>query len=218
MHVEREGGGRTAPGDLAQGVRVGEGIHAEAAVSAGHGEGEQVRLAQVAVVLVGERGLGVVAGGAGREALPRERGHPLDDVALGLRQREAGTRSDSTIAARTGVTAAGALTPGNARVVFPRACLTAPSSARKRLPNLSVLENVRAAGPGAQHAYDSWSRADRLTESRTQAAHLLGRPGLGKKFDLLAAHLSHGEKRHSRSVSRSPPIRSSCCSTSRRRA
>jgi branched-chain amino acid transport system ATP-binding protein len=61
-------------------------------------------------------------------------------------------------------------------------------------PHLTVLENVRVAMQG--RAFDFWSRADRLSEVRERAAALLSRVGLAGKASLLAAHLSHGEKRH----------------------
>jgi branched-chain amino acid transport system ATP-binding protein len=61
-------------------------------------------------------------------------------------------------------------------------------------PHLTVLENVRVAMQG--RAFDFWSRADRLPEVRERAAALLARVGLTGKASLLAAHLSHGEKRH----------------------
>jgi branched-chain amino acid transport system ATP-binding protein len=63
-------------------------------------------------------------------------------------------------------------------------------------PHLTVLENVRVAAQGPARAYDFWSRADRMAEVRERALGLLDRIGLAAKRDLLAAHLSHGEKRH----------------------
>ncbi|MGH7416182.1 MAG: ABC transporter ATP-binding protein [Candidatus Rokuibacteriota bacterium] len=63
-------------------------------------------------------------------------------------------------------------------------------------PRLTVLENVRVAVQGAGRAFDFWSRADRLGAVRERAQTLLGTVSLGAKADLLAAHLSHGEKRH----------------------
>jgi branched-chain amino acid transport system ATP-binding protein len=63
-------------------------------------------------------------------------------------------------------------------------------------PHLTVLENVRVAAQGPDRAFDFWSRADRLTGARARAEELLGTVGLAGKGDLLAAHLSHGEKRH----------------------
>jgi len=62
-------------------------------------------------------------------------------------------------------------------------------------PHLSVLENVRVAVQGHRRAYDFWSRADRLTDVRDRARELLDTVGLDAKGALLAAHLSHGEKR-----------------------
>ena len=63
-------------------------------------------------------------------------------------------------------------------------------------PHLSARENVRVAVQGPARAFDFWSRADRLVEVRQRAEALLETVGLGKKSDLLAAHLSHGERRH----------------------
>ena len=63
-------------------------------------------------------------------------------------------------------------------------------------PHLTVLENVRVAVQGHARAYDFWSKAARLSDVRARAETLLERIGLGKKATLLAAHLSHGEKRH----------------------
>ncbi len=63
-------------------------------------------------------------------------------------------------------------------------------------PHLSVLENVRVAAQGYGRSFNFWSRADALAEPRDRAAALLERMGLGRKGALLAAHLSHGEKRH----------------------
>jgi branched-chain amino acid transport system ATP-binding protein len=63
-------------------------------------------------------------------------------------------------------------------------------------PHLPVLENVRVAVQGYRRAFDFWSRADRLVTVKARAAELLETVGLGKKADVLAAHLSHGERRH----------------------
>ncbi len=63
-------------------------------------------------------------------------------------------------------------------------------------PHLTSLENVRVAVQGHARAFNFWSRADRLTDVRERAQALLERAGLGGKGTLLAAHLSHGEKRH----------------------
>ena len=63
-------------------------------------------------------------------------------------------------------------------------------------PHLTVLENVRVAVQGPARAFDFWSRADRLDGVRDRARALLATVGLGEKAELLAAHLSHGEKRH----------------------
>ena len=63
-------------------------------------------------------------------------------------------------------------------------------------PHLSVLENVRVAVQGYARSFNFWSRADHLTEVRERAVAILASVGLGAKTELLAAHLSHGEKRH----------------------
>jgi branched-chain amino acid transport system ATP-binding protein len=63
-------------------------------------------------------------------------------------------------------------------------------------PHLTVLENVRVAAQGHARSFNFWSRADRLTEVRDRARTLLATIGLAAKAEQLAAHLSHGEKRH----------------------
>jgi branched-chain amino acid transport system ATP-binding protein len=63
-------------------------------------------------------------------------------------------------------------------------------------PHLSVLENVRVAVQGYARSFDFWSRADRLTDTRHRALAILQSVGLARKEHELAAHLSHGEKRH----------------------
>ncbi len=63
-------------------------------------------------------------------------------------------------------------------------------------PHLNVLENVRVAAQGHARAYNFWSRADRLADARERAVAILGSVGLSRQAHQLAAHLSHGEKRH----------------------
>jgi branched-chain amino acid transport system ATP-binding protein len=63
-------------------------------------------------------------------------------------------------------------------------------------PHLSVLENVRVAVQGHTRSFHFWSRADRLVDVRDKALGLLRTMGLDAKAERLAAHLSHGEKRH----------------------
>jgi branched-chain amino acid transport system ATP-binding protein len=63
-------------------------------------------------------------------------------------------------------------------------------------PHLTVLENVRVAAQGYARSFNFWSRADRLVEVRDRARTLLETIGLAGKAEQLAAHLSHGEKRH----------------------
>jgi hypothetical protein len=68
VHVEGERGGGAGPGDLAERVHVGDGIGAKAAGLPRDGEGEQAGVVEVLVVLVGEGGLRVVAGGPAGDA------------------------------------------------------------------------------------------------------------------------------------------------------
>jgi branched-chain amino acid transport system ATP-binding protein len=63
-------------------------------------------------------------------------------------------------------------------------------------PHLSVFENVRVAAQGHRRSFNFWARAAALGDARDRACALLETAGLGPKADLLAAHLSHGEKRH----------------------
>ena len=63
-------------------------------------------------------------------------------------------------------------------------------------PHLSVLENVRVVAQGPARSFDFWSRADRLDGARDRALAILRRVRLERKAGLLAAQLSHGEKRH----------------------
>lgn len=63
-------------------------------------------------------------------------------------------------------------------------------------PHLTVLENVRVAVQGHTHAFNFWSRAEQLSQVRDRALGILRNIGLAEKAELLAAQLSHGEKRH----------------------
>jgi len=103
----------------------------------------------------------------------------------------------------------GEMAPTGGRIVFDGRDITGlPQHAVARLgiaksyqitnvfPHLTVLENVRVAAQGPSRAFDFWSRAGSLTEARDRARALLGTVGLAGKAALLAAHLSHGEKRH----------------------
>ncbi|HKA63133.1 MAG TPA: ABC transporter ATP-binding protein [Methylomirabilota bacterium] len=63
-------------------------------------------------------------------------------------------------------------------------------------PHLSVLENVRVAVQGSARSFNFWSRADRIAGCRERAVEILETVGLGRRAERLAAHLSHGEKRH----------------------
>jgi branched-chain amino acid transport system ATP-binding protein len=103
----------------------------------------------------------------------------------------------------------GEMTPSSGRIVFNGRDITGlPQHAVVRLgiaksyqitnvfPHLSVHENVRVAVQGHARAFNFWARADRLTSVHERATALLETVGLAAKRDLLAAHLSHGEKRH----------------------
>ena len=67
--------------------RVGRVVGAEAAVALRDGEGEQAGLAEVGVVLEGERRLAIVAMGARGEAVAAQRADQLDEALLLLAQR-----------------------------------------------------------------------------------------------------------------------------------
>jgi branched-chain amino acid transport system ATP-binding protein len=59
-----------------------------------------------------------------------------------------------------------------------------------------VIENVRVAVQGYARSFNFWSRAEALAGVRARAAEILASVGLGPQAVRLAAHLSHGEKRH----------------------
>jgi branched-chain amino acid transport system ATP-binding protein len=63
-------------------------------------------------------------------------------------------------------------------------------------PHLTILENVRVAAQGHARSFNFWSRASALTDTRERAMAILREIGLARKSAILAAHLSHGEKRH----------------------
>jgi branched-chain amino acid transport system ATP-binding protein len=63
-------------------------------------------------------------------------------------------------------------------------------------PHLTVLENVRVAVQGYARSFNFWSRADRIAGCRERAVAILETVGLARRSERLAAHLSHGEKRH----------------------
>src|SRR2546428_11872944 len=103
----------------------------------------------------------------------------------------------------------GEMAPSSGRVWFKGADITGlPRHRVSRLgiaksyqitnifPHLSVLENVRVAVQGYARSFNFWSRADQLGDVRDRAVATLNSVGLGTKIDMLAAHLSHGEKRH----------------------
>src|SRR5687768_14764755 len=63
-------------------------------------------------------------------------------------------------------------------------------------PHLTVLENVRVAAQGYTRSFNFWSRAADLRDVRARAEAILATVGLVAKAAHLAAHLSHGERRH----------------------
>ena len=59
-----------------------------------------------------------------------------------------------------------------------------------------MLENVRVAVQGYARSFNFWSRADALAACQDRAVELLATVSLSRRAEQLAAHLSHGEKRH----------------------
>ncbi len=103
----------------------------------------------------------------------------------------------------------GEMEPSSGRVIFKDADITGlPQHRVVRLgiaksyqitnifPHLSVIENVRVAVQGYARSFNFWSRADALAGVRGRADEILASVGLAPRADRLAAHLSHGEKRH----------------------
>jgi branched-chain amino acid transport system ATP-binding protein len=103
----------------------------------------------------------------------------------------------------------GEMEPSSGRVMFKDADITGlPQHRVVRLgiaksyqitnifPHLSVLENVRVAVQGYARSFNFWSRADALVGCRERAEEILTSVSLARQADRLAAHLSHGEKRH----------------------
>jgi branched-chain amino acid transport system ATP-binding protein len=103
----------------------------------------------------------------------------------------------------------GEMAPSAGRVLFQDADITGlPQHRVVRLgiaksyqitnifPHLSVLENVRVAVQGYARSFNFWSRADALTDCQARASEILATVSLARQAERLAAHLSHGEKRH----------------------
>jgi branched-chain amino acid transport system ATP-binding protein len=63
-------------------------------------------------------------------------------------------------------------------------------------PHLTVRENVRVAAQAATATYNFWSTARSLREVGDRTDRVLADVGLVDRREQLAAHLSHGEKRH----------------------
>lgn len=103
----------------------------------------------------------------------------------------------------------GELAPTGGRIWFKGTDITGlPQHAISRLgvaksyqitnifPHLSVVENVRVAVQSHRLAFNFWARAERFTDVRVKAEEILRAVGLWEKRGMVAAHLSHGEKRH----------------------
>ena len=103
----------------------------------------------------------------------------------------------------------GEMVPSEGRIVFKGQDVTGmPQHRVSRLgvsksyqitnvfPHLSVLENVRVAVQSYRYSFNFWSRASDLAGVRDKAAGILREVALAEKAELLAANLSHGEKRH----------------------
>jgi len=103
----------------------------------------------------------------------------------------------------------GEMAPSSGRVWFKGADITGlPQYRVSRLgisksyqitnifPHLSVVENVRVAVQGHARSFNFWTRAEALAGCRERALEILESVGLARKGAHLAAHLSHGEKRH----------------------
>jgi branched-chain amino acid transport system ATP-binding protein len=63
-------------------------------------------------------------------------------------------------------------------------------------PHLTVRENVRVAAQAATATYNFWSTARSLRAVADRTDRVLADVGLADRCEQLAAHLSHGEKRH----------------------
>ena len=81
VHVERERGRRAALGQLYQAQGVGERIGTDAAEPSRHGQAEQTRGVQIAVVLDRERGFRVEPGSPRGKACARQLGNLFDQTA-----------------------------------------------------------------------------------------------------------------------------------------
>jgi branched-chain amino acid transport system ATP-binding protein len=63
-------------------------------------------------------------------------------------------------------------------------------------PHLTALENVRVAAQSRRTTYNFWQPAAALRDVGLRAEQVLAAVGLAARAAHLAAHLSHGEKRH----------------------
>jgi branched-chain amino acid transport system ATP-binding protein len=103
----------------------------------------------------------------------------------------------------------GEMVPSSGRIVFKGQDVTGmPQHRVSRLgvsksyqitnvfPHLTVLENVRVVVQSHRLSFNFWSRASDLTEVREKAVGILREVALAEKAEMVAANLSHGEKRH----------------------
>jgi branched-chain amino acid transport system ATP-binding protein len=135
----------------------------------------------------------------------------VNNVSLAVRQGELRSIIGPNGAGKTTFfrLVSGEMEPSSGRVIFKDADITGlPQHRVVRLgiaksyqitnifPHLSVLENVRVAVQGHARSFNFWSRADALAGCRERAEAILTAVGLPRQAERLAAHLSHGEKRH----------------------
>src|SRR5713101_3019517 len=103
----------------------------------------------------------------------------------------------------------GEMAPSSGRVWFNGADITGlPQHRVSRLgiaksyqitnifPHLSVVADALKAVQGYARSFNFWSRADALTVCQDRAVEILASVSLAPRAEQLAAHLSHGEKRH----------------------
>jgi len=95
----------------------------------------------------------------------------------------------------------GETAPSSGRIWFDGKEITGlpqHETARLGIAKSYQITNVfpRVAVQGHARSFNFWSRSDRLVDVRERAVKILESIGLAAKLDRVAAHLSHGEKRH----------------------